>query len=101
MSYTIALICPNIPNLQKLATELGVQGELSQLCAHEGVAAAVLKEVTSVCTASKLAKFEMPTKLILIDDLWTPENDLLTAVQKLKRREIVAKHKAQIDAIYV
>jgi len=26
---------------------------------------------------------------------------MLTAVQKLKRREIVAKHKADIDAVYV
>ena len=45
-------------------------------------------------------KFEIPTKVILIEELWTPENDMLTAVQKLKRREIVAKHKAEIDAVY-
>jgi len=101
MSYAIALICPNIPNLKKLAAELGVEGELSDWCTDEKVIAAVLKNVASTCASSKLAKFETPTKIILIDDLWTPENDMLTAVQKLKRREIVSKHKALIDAVYI
>ena len=65
------------------------------------VAEAVTKEVAAVCQAAKLAKFEIPTKVILIEELWTPENDMLTAVQKLKRREIVAKYKADIDRVYV
>ena len=55
----------------------------------------------AVCKAAKLQRFEMPTKIVLIDELWTPDNDMLTAVQKLKRREIVNKHKAQIDEVYV
>merc|ERR1712194_166337 len=58
MSYAIALICPNVPNLKTLAASLGIDAEV-----------------------------------ILVEELWTPENDMLTAVQKLKRREIVAKHK--------
>eukprot|EP00966_Prymnesium_polylepis_P117755 2722197-Prymnesium_polylepis.1 len=71
------------------------------MCADPKVNAGVLKEVQATCAAAKLAKFEIPTKVILIEELWTPENDMLTAVQKLKRREIVAKHKAAIDAVYV
>jgi len=101
MSYAIALVCPNIPNLKTLATELGVEGDLAAWCKDAKINAAVLKEVTATCAGAKLAKFEIPTKVILIDDLWTPENEMLTAVQKLKRREIVAKHKAEIDAVYV
>jgi len=101
MSYAIALICPNVPNLKKLAEELGVQGELGALCKDEKVIAAVLKDVAATCGAAKLAKFEVPSKVVLIEDLWTPDNDMLTAVQKLKRREIVGKHKAEIDAVYV
>ena len=53
------------------------------------------------CKAAKLSKFEIPEKVVLIEELWTPENDMLTAVQKLKRREIVAKHKAEIDRVYI
>ena len=48
----------------------------------------------------ELQEEAVPTKIVLIDDLWTPENDMLTAVQKLKRREIVAKHQSEIDKVY-
>jgi len=102
MSYAIALICPNMPNLKALAASLGVnQDDVAAMCANKDVIAAVLKDVAATCKAAKLAKFEVPTKVILIDELWTPENDMLTAVQKLKRREIVAKHKAAIDSVYI
>jgi len=103
MSYAIALICPNVPNLKTLAASLGIDAEinLAALCANKDVLAAVLKEVKETCAAAKLSKFEIPAKVILVEELWTPENDMLTAVQKLKRREIVAKHKAAIDSVYI
>ena len=102
MSYAIALICPNVPNLKALAASLGVdQSDVGAMCANKDVLAAVLKDVKETCAAAKLAKFEIPAKVVLIEELWTPENEMLTAVQKLKRREIVAKHKADIDAVYV
>merc|ERR1712129_11363 len=102
MSYAIALICPNVPNLKALAASLGVdQNDTGAMYANKDVLAAVLKDVKATCAAARLAKFEMPAKVILIEELWTPENEMLTAVQKLKRREIVAKHKAAIDTVYV
>lgn len=100
MSYCIALICPNEPAL----TALGLApagATMADLCAHEGVTAAVLADVQAACKKGNLAKFEVPTKVILIDELWTPDNDLLTAVNKLKRKPIEEKHKALIEAVYV
>ena len=102
MSYAIALICPNMPNLKALAASLGVnQDDVAAMCANKDVIAAVVTDVAATCKAAKLSKFEIPEKVVLIEELWTPENDMLTAVQKLKRREIVAKHKAAIDSVYV
>ena len=102
MSYAIALICPNMPNLKALAASLGVnQDDVAGMCANKDVIAAVVKDVAATCKAAKLSKFEIPEKVVLIEELWTPENDMLTAVQKLKRREIVAKHKAAIDSVYI
>ena len=99
MSYCIALICPNEPALKKI--DGAPSGDLKALCADKTVIDAVTKDVMDCCKKAKLAKFEIPTKVILIDDLWTPDNDMLTAVQKLKRKPIETKHKAQIDAVYV
>jgi long-subunit acyl-CoA synthetase (AMP-forming) len=48
----------------------------------------------------KLERFEIPTAIILCIDVWTPDNNLVTAAFKLKRREIYAKYKTQIDNLY-
>merc|ERR1712137_402220 len=61
-----------------------------------GVIAAVLKDVQAACKAAKLQKFEIPTKVVLIDDLWTPENDMLTAVMKLKRKDILSSTRLRL-----
>ena len=69
MSYAIALICPNVPNLKALAASLGVdQSDVGAMCANKDVLAAVLKDVKETCAAAKLAKFEIPAKVILIKD---------------------------------
>jgi len=101
MSYVVALICPNQKPLETLAAELGITGDWTALCSNDKIAAAVLEDVQAEAKRAKLAKHETPTKVILISELWTPENDMLTAVQKLKRRQIAEKHKVEIDAVYV
>ena len=99
MSYCIALICPNEPALRKI--DGAPEGaSLSELCKNEAVIKAVTADAAACCKAAKLQKFETPTKIILIDELWTPDNDMLTAVQKLKRKPIEEKHKAEIAAVY-
>jgi len=48
----------------------------------------------------KLATFEVPRKCVLIDDEFSVENEMMTAVRKLKRKPIAAKYAEQIAAIY-
>mmetsp|Transcript_15380 Transcript_15380/g.38770 ORF Transcript_15380/g.38770 Transcript_15380/m.38770 type:complete len:685 (+) Transcript_15380:438-2492(+) len=100
-SYCIALLCPAPPALRALGKELGVESEdMGVLCANDKVVAAVLKDLQAQCTAKNLASFEIPTKLILVADEWTPENELLTSTMKTKRKPITEKHAAEIKAIY-
>ena len=63
------------------------------------VAAKVLDDLKAV-GKGKLNKFEMPAKCILIDDEFSVENEMMTAVRKLKRKPIADKHAAQIKAVY-
>jgi long-chain acyl-CoA synthetase len=100
MSYCIALVCPNEPALRALG--LAPEGAtMAELCAHEGVIGAVTADIKEACKKAKLAKFEIPEKIILIDELWTPDNEMLTAVNKLKRKQIEQKHQAVITQVYV
>ena len=61
---------------------------------------ALLASVQKACKGCKLLGFETPTKLALVDEVWTPENDCLTAAMKMKRQVITHKHKAQLDKLY-
>ena len=53
---------------------------------------AVSKALLQQCKTSKLVAFEIPQKIAIVADPWTPENDLLTAQLKLKRPAIVRAH---------
>jgi long-subunit acyl-CoA synthetase (AMP-forming) len=98
--FPIALICPQKPRLMALGKELGVSGEFEQLCKDQKVIDKVTEACREQCKKQKLVEFEIPKKVALISELWTPENDLLTAAMKLKRPIIAAKHKEDIDGLY-
>jgi len=102
MSYCIALICPT-PAVRAVALEAGLAQDASwqDVCASEAVTAKVLADLQTVCAAAKLSKSVTPKKCILIDDEFSPENDMMTAVRKLKRKPIAKKHGAQIAKVYV
>lgn len=49
-----------------------------------------------------LEKFELPLKILLItNEEWTPESGLVTAAFKIRRKQVVARYKQEIDMLYV
>jgi long-subunit acyl-CoA synthetase (AMP-forming) len=98
--YPIALICPIKPRLAALAEDLKIKGSHEELCVNPVIVEHVTKECIKQCKESKLVEFEIPKKYALIAELWTPENDLLTAAMKLKRPIIVDKHREEINKCY-
>ena len=101
-SNTVALVVANEAALRakcKAAGEAGAEASLAALCANKAVVAEVLAALRDVCK-SKLAAFEIPTRIALLPTPWTPENDMVTAALKLKRVNIVAANKGTLEAIY-
>jgi len=97
----IALVCPQKKKIMALGSELGLSDKsFEDLCQEAQVVEKVEKACKAVCKEKKLAAFEIPTKIALISDLWTPDNDMLTAAQKMKRPIIADKCKADIDKCY-
>jgi long-subunit acyl-CoA synthetase (AMP-forming) len=124
-SFCIALVCPSHIALKALGKSLGLGEDVPTLCANKQIIAEVSKQCLAVLTLTspnpnphpkpdpnqvskqclavckpKLVSFEIPKKIGLVAETWTPDNDLLTAAMKLKRIPIVAKHKAELDALY-
>lgn len=98
--YPVALICPQKPRIMVLGQELGIQKDFEALCTEPRIIEKLSEALKAQCKAQKLAEFEIPKKYGLIADLWTPENDMLTAAMKLKRPAIVGAHKDVIDRLY-
>jgi len=98
--YPVALICPFKKTIEALGAEKGISGDFDALCQDPAIVETVSKALIALCKEQKLVDFEIPKKYALISELWTPENDLLTAAMKLKRPIIAEKHKADIAKLY-
>ncbi|KAI7746729.1 hypothetical protein M8C21_011534 [Ambrosia artemisiifolia] len=58
------------------------------------------KYVENVGKEAKLDKFEIPAKIKLMPEPWTPESGLVTAALKLKREQLKAKFKDDLQILY-
>lgn len=64
------------------------------------VIAVVLKELNALGKKAGFKGLELLETVILTADEWTPENGLLTAAQKLNRKDIEKHYAEQIKAVY-
>lgn len=98
-TFTVALIVPDAARLNQVAMELNLCLPRNELCLHPDVVALVLQALTEHAK-KQLEKFEIPKRLSLIDELWTPDTGLVTAALKLKRKPIQHKYQSLIDKMY-
>jgi long-chain acyl-CoA synthetase len=63
---------------------------------------AVLAEIAAeVATANaRLSRVEQPRRVLVLDEDWLPDSDVLTPTMKLKRRGVVARYSEQIESMY-
>lgn len=96
----IALVVPSQKNLQELARKVGVNKEFEELCEDEKIQEEVLKELADTGRKAKLEKFEVPAKLKLCKETWTPDEGLVTDAYKLKRKNIEERFKPSLQRMY-
>jgi long-chain acyl-CoA synthetase len=97
--YPIVLVVPNYDNLERWTKERNLSyGSHAQLLALADVHAKMEREVMG--SFRDLAKFEMPKKVVLIENDFTIEAGELTPTLKVKRRVVEKKYKDLIDRAY-
>jgi len=97
--YPIVLVVPNYDTLERWAKERNLSyGSHAQLLALADVHAKMEREVMD--SVRELAKFEMPKKVLLIENDFTIEAGELTPTLKVKRRVVEKKYKDVIDRSY-
>ncbi|MQL85589.1 hypothetical protein Taro_018097 [Colocasia esculenta] len=100
-SYCVALVVPSYQALENWAHSAGIEyKDFSDLCRKGEAVREVQQSISKVAQDAKLDKFEIPTKVMLLPDPWTPESGLVTAAMKLKREQLKAKFKDELLKLY-
>ncbi len=97
--FITLLLVPDFTNLEAWARERSLDfSSRRELLADAGVQKFLEGEVTG--ELSDLSRFEMPKKLILLDEGFTIEDGALTPTQKVKRRVVEERYRAVIGSVY-
>jgi long-chain acyl-CoA synthetase len=60
----------------------------------------LIKQAYDHCLKQGLDRFEIPTRLKFVKEIWTPDTGLVTDSLKLKRKELERFYKSEIDMLY-
>ncbi|XP_036937889.1 long-chain-fatty-acid--CoA ligase 3a [Acanthopagrus latus] len=99
-TYVIGFVVPNQKQLLALADQYGIRGSCEQLCNTKAMEELVLKIITEAALAAQLERFEIPRKICLSPEPWTPETGLVTDAFKLKRKELKTRYQDDIERMY-
>lgn len=100
-SFCTVLVCPMLVALEAWGKAKGYSEDAEALSQKEELATEILGSLKGLAKG-KLANFEIPKKVYVVPPsrTWTPENDLLTAAMKLKRKPIEKAFAAEIETLY-
>ncbi|NXC48843.1 ACSL4 ligase, partial [Penelope pileata] len=99
-SYVISFVVPNQKKLTALAEEKGVSGTWVDICNNPTMETEILQQIKEVANKMKLERFEIPIKVRLSPEPWTPETGLVTDAFKLKRKELKNHYLNDIERMY-
>ncbi|XP_053474375.1 long-chain-fatty-acid--CoA ligase 4b [Ictalurus furcatus] len=99
-NYVISFVVPNQKQLTELANRNGIEGKWEEICDHATLEQEVLKAIKEVATTNKLQRFEVPMKVRLSSQAWTPETGLVTDAFKLKRKDLQTHYQHDIERMY-
>ncbi|XP_044475878.1 long chain acyl-CoA synthetase 9, chloroplastic-like [Mangifera indica] len=88
-SYCVALVVAAQAALEAWAAKQGISfNDFAALCEKEESVKEVHASLVKAGKNARLEKFEIPAKIKLLSEPWTPESGLVTAALKLKRENI-------------
>ncbi|XP_058190113.1 long chain acyl-CoA synthetase 9, chloroplastic [Rhododendron vialii] len=90
-SYCVALVVASQSALEGWASKQGIAFvDFADLCQKKETVTEVLASLVKAGKQARLEKLEIPAKIKLLSEPWTPESGLVTAALKLKR-EVIRK----------
>lgn len=100
-SHCVALIVASRAAVEEWARKEGIEYEnFSSLCSNERTVKEVINSLQKIGKSAKLQKFEIPSKVKLLSDPWTPESGFVTAAMKLKRENLRKAFAEDLKELY-
>lgn len=92
---------PNVKALNLLAKKLGLSdAPIEEICSNSNVNQVIHESIKEIGFKYKLKRSEIPVKITVCHEEWTPDNGVLTAAMKLKRSVIAQKYKLNIQTMF-
>jgi long-chain acyl-CoA synthetase len=95
--HNVAVVVVEKDAIARWATETGIS--VGDVCSDHRVRRLLQDELDRLGAPFK--SFERVKGVLVIDEDFTPDNGLLTPKLSVKRREVVKKYQAQLDALYL
>ncbi|KAB5557185.1 hypothetical protein DKX38_008094 [Salix brachista] len=100
-NYCVALVVVAQSALKELASKKGIAfTDFAELCEKEEIVKELQASLLKAAKAARLEKFEIPAKIKLLSDPWTPETGLVTAALKLKREAARMAFSEELSKLY-
>lgn len=102
----MAIISPNRKALEELVARLAdhhpalAKSPLAVQIEDDEVTAEVYESIVATAKAAGLVKKEIPVRIKVVAEAWSPDNGILTAALKLKRKTIESTYKRTIEQLY-
>lgn len=100
-NYCVALVVASEHAIRDWAVKQGISfNDFPDLCQKEETVKEVLRSLVQEAKKARLEKFEIPAKVKLVSEPWTPESGLVTAALKLKREVIRKAFSDELTLLY-
>ncbi|KAH6925994.1 hypothetical protein HPB50_012933 [Hyalomma asiaticum] len=101
-NYLVTFVSPNYDQLLRLARSLGRTHlvTMKDLCTDAAVAGAAEQLILNYARSCDLQKAEVPRKVKLCHEEWTPDTGLVTPTLKLCRNPLQKYYESEIKALY-
>lgn len=99
-AFICALVVTDETKAMAFAREHGIEGAWPEILKNKTFQDKATASFAEIAKKNKRKSFEIVKKVVVLSDEWTPENGILTAAQKLKRREIDKRYATLIEELF-